>query len=79
MSVFWFLREIVFGVTYVLRVQYKMECRKKYFEGMGNGQMTPRGYLNFNSYVKHLLFWYSGQIEGDINLGGLGNLISFSR
>ncbi len=72
MSVFWFSREIVFGVTYVLRVQYKMERRKRYLEGTGNGQMTPHGYPNFNSYVKHLLFWYSGDIEGDINPGGAG-------
>ncbi len=47
--------EIVFGATYELRVKYKMECRNRYSEGRNGRQMTPRGYPNFNFYVKNLL------------------------
>jgi hypothetical protein len=48
-------------------------------EGTDNGQMTPHGYSNFNSYIKDLGFivfrgWTDGQtdrqMDGDINLGG---------
>jgi hypothetical protein len=31
-----------------------MGPRNKYFEGMEDGQMIPRGYRNSNSYVKNL-------------------------
>jgi hypothetical protein len=47
-------REIVFGVTYELRVKYKIGRRNRYTEGRNNRQMTPRGYRNFYSYVKNL-------------------------
>jgi hypothetical protein len=33
-SVFWLWQETVFGFTCVLRVQYMMERRNRYFEGM---------------------------------------------
>ncbi len=43
-----------------------------------DGQMTPRGYPNFNSYVKNLRFLVlptdgqrDGQMDRDINPGGL--------
>jgi hypothetical protein len=41
-----------FGVTDVLRVQYKMERMNRLLERMDNGQMTPRGYPNFNTHGK---------------------------
>jgi hypothetical protein len=49
---------MVFGFTSILRVSYNrymMGLRNSYFEGMEDGQMTQRGYPNFNSYVKNLL------------------------
>jgi hypothetical protein len=33
---------------FLLRVQYKMACRNRYLGGTEDGQMTPRGYPNFN-------------------------------
>jgi hypothetical protein len=36
-----------FGVTYKLRVKYKMGRRNRYSEGWNDRQMTPRGYPNF--------------------------------
>jgi hypothetical protein len=48
--------EIVFDVTYVLRVQCKMAYRNRYLEGTDNGQMTQCGYPTFNSYIKNLCF-----------------------
>ncbi len=47
-------REIVFSVTYELRLKYKMGCRNRYSEGRNPRQMTPRGNANLNSYVKNL-------------------------
>ena len=47
--------EIVFGATYELRVKYKMGRRNRYSEGRNDRRMTPRGYPNFNSYMKNLL------------------------
>jgi hypothetical protein len=34
--------------------RYIMGCRNRYSEGTEDGQMTPRGYPNINSYVKKL-------------------------
>jgi hypothetical protein len=51
-----------------------MGHRNMYFEGTEDGQMTPRGYPNFNSYVKNLhvlVFQTNGQTDRDINPGGL--------
>ncbi len=58
-------------------------------EGTDNGQMTPRGYPNFNSYVQNLRFLVfrmdgqrDGKTDGEMETlirGGLGNLIVFSR
>ncbi len=50
-SNFWLWQETVFGFTSILRVQYMMGCRNRYFEGMEDGQMTPYEYPNFNSYI----------------------------
>ncbi len=47
-------RDIIFGVTYELRVKYKIGQRNRYSEGRNDRQMTPRGYHNFKSYVKNL-------------------------
>jgi hypothetical protein len=47
-------REIVFGVTYELRVNYKIAHRNRYLEGRIDRQMTPRGNPYFNSYMKNL-------------------------
>jgi hypothetical protein len=38
--------------------------RDRYLEGMDNGQMTPCGNPNFNSYVTNLLFQTDGQTDG---------------
>jgi hypothetical protein len=43
-----------FVVTYKLRVKYKIGRRNRYLEGRNDRQMTPRGYPNFNSYMKNL-------------------------
>jgi hypothetical protein len=59
-------REIVFGVTYKLRVKYKIGRRNRYLEGRNDRQMTLRGYPNFNSYVKNLrvlVFITDGQMD----------------
>jgi hypothetical protein len=59
--------EIVFGVTYVLRVQYKMAHRNRYLEETEDGQITPRGYPNCNFIVKNLhflVFQTDGWTEG---------------
>jgi hypothetical protein len=66
-SVFWLWREMVFGYTSILRVQYMMAGRNRYFEGTEDGQqMTPCGYPTFNSYMKKIrvFVFITG---GDIN------------
>ncbi len=63
---------MVFGFTSLLRVQYMMARRNKYFEWMEDGQMTPRGNPNFNSYDKNLpilVFQSDGWMDGDNNPG----------
>jgi hypothetical protein len=50
-------QEIVFGVTYELRVKYKMGRRNRYSERRDNRQITPREYPNFNSYLKNLPYF----------------------
>ncbi len=47
-------REIVFGVTYKLRVKDKIVSKNRYSEGRNDRQMTPGGYPNLNSYLKNL-------------------------
>jgi hypothetical protein len=73
---FFFWRQgIVFDVTYKLQVHYKMECRNRYLKGRNNGQMNPRGYANFNSYNKNLLFVFimdRQMVDREINPGGAG-------
>ncbi len=49
--------EIGFGVTYKLRVKYKIGHRNRYLEGWNDRQMTPHEYPNFNSYLKNLCFF----------------------
>jgi hypothetical protein len=67
-----------------------MGHRNRYLEGRDNGQMTPRGYPSFNSYVENLRFLYSGQMDRGTDIGtdrgmetliwcGLGNLICSSK
>jgi hypothetical protein len=44
-----------------------MERRNRYFEGTEDGQMTPRVYPNFNSYIKNLhilVFQTDRQMDG---------------
>jgi hypothetical protein len=53
-SVFCLWQERVFGFTFVLRVQYIMAHRNRYFEWTEDRQMTPCGNPNFNSHVKYL-------------------------
>jgi hypothetical protein len=48
------IHTLIFGVTYKLRVKYKIGRRNRYLEGRKDRQMTPHGYPNFNSYVKNL-------------------------
>jgi hypothetical protein len=76
-SVFWLRREIVFDVTYKLRIQYNMGRRNRNLKVRDNGQMTPCGYSNFISYVKNLGFLYSSQTDRQTETliwCGLGNL-----
>jgi hypothetical protein len=64
-----------------LNPNFLLAHRKLYLEGMGDGQMTPRGYPDFNSYAKNLhvsIGKTDRQTDEDINLGG-GCLISSSR
>jgi hypothetical protein len=58
-----FRREIIFDVTYELRVKYKIGRRNRSSEGRNDRKMTPGEYPNFNSYVKIYLFWYSLQTD----------------
>jgi hypothetical protein len=60
---FWLWREIVFGFTSILRVQYMIACCNRYFEEMEDGQMTPRGCL------KSICF---GNPDGRRNISGVG-------
>jgi hypothetical protein len=63
-------------------VEPKFSSCTWYMEEMDDRQMTPRGYRKFNSYVKNLHFWYSGQMNRQTETlirGGLGNLIGSSR
>jgi hypothetical protein len=65
-SVFLLLQEMVFSFNSVLRVKYMIARRNRYSEGMVDGQMTPRGYPNFNFYVKNLcvlISWMDGQMD----------------
>jgi hypothetical protein len=48
-----------------------MARRNKYFECTEDGQMTPHGNPNFIPTLKIYVFWYSRQMDGDINPGGL--------
>jgi hypothetical protein len=73
-SVFWLWRERVFGLTSVIEVQYMMARRNRYFEAMEDGQMTPRGYPNFNSYIKNLLFCIPDR-QRNYSRGRLGNYV----
>jgi hypothetical protein len=57
-------QEMVFGFTSILRIQYMMGRRNRYFKGTEDGQMTPHGYPNFNSCVKNLcVFIFDGEIN----------------
>jgi hypothetical protein len=38
----------------LLKLNFFLVHRNRYLEGMDDGQKTPRGYLDFNSYVKIL-------------------------
>jgi hypothetical protein len=73
-SVFWLWREMVFGFTSILRVQYMMARRNRYFKGMEDGQMSPRGYPTFNSYIQNLYVLVSCT-DRDINLGAFRNYV----
>ncbi len=39
---------------FLLNPNFLLAHRNRYSEGMENGQKTPRGHPNFNSYVKNL-------------------------
>jgi hypothetical protein len=49
-------QEIVFGDTFVSRVQSKMAHWNRYLEKTMGIQMTQHGYPNFNTYIKTLCF-----------------------
>ncbi len=58
----WFL----FLLSYLEYNRYMMGCRNMYFEGTEDGEMTPHGYPNFNSYGKNLrvlVFRTDGQTD----------------
>jgi hypothetical protein len=62
--------EIVFGVTYKLRVKYKMGCRNRYSEGRNNRQMTPPGCPNLISCLKKSSCF--GILDGQRNQSSVG-------
>jgi hypothetical protein len=67
-SDFWLQWEMVFGFTSILRVKkmHMMGRRNRCFEGTEDGQMTPPGYPNFDSYIKNLrvlVFQTDGQTD----------------
>jgi hypothetical protein len=39
---------------FLLNPNFLLTHRNRYLEGMEDGQRTPRGHPNFNSYVKNL-------------------------
>jgi hypothetical protein len=52
-----------------------MAHRNRYLEGTDNGQMTPRGYPNFDSYIKKLRILVF-MTDREINPGGARTLIA---
>ncbi len=53
-------------LPYLEHNRYMMGCRNRYFKGTEDGQMTPCGYPNFNSYIKNLcvlVFQTDGQTD----------------
>ncbi len=55
------------GLTYVLfgvTPNFLLTCGNRYSEGTDDRQMILCGYPNFDSYVKYLRIWYSGQTDG---------------
>ncbi len=51
--------------------RYMVGCRNRYFDETEDGQMTPRGYpnFNFNSYIKNLrvlVFQTDEQTDGQM-------------
>jgi hypothetical protein len=51
---------------FLLNPNFLLAHRKRYSEGMDNGQKTPRGNPNFNFYVKNLrffVFWTDRQTD----------------
>jgi hypothetical protein len=76
-----------------LNPNFLLAHRNRYLEGMDDGQKTPHGHPDFNSYVKILCVFIDNRwMDGDINPGGLsalrssrliwcglGNLIGSSR
>jgi hypothetical protein len=69
----------------LLNLNFLLAHRNRYLEGADDRQITPRGYPNFNSYVKNLrvlLFqtdrWTDSQMDGrteKLIRGGLGKLL----
>jgi hypothetical protein len=52
-------------LLYLENNRYMMGRRNRYFKGMEDGQMTPLGHPNFNSYIKKIyVFWYSRHTNG---------------
>ncbi len=59
----------------MLHPNFLLAHRNRYSEGMDDGQKTPRGHPNFNSYVKNprvLVFRTDGRIARDIHSLRLG-------
>ncbi len=55
-----------FVQIFLLRPNFLLVHRNRYSEGMVDGQKTPRGHPDFNSYVKNLcdlVFWMDAQTE----------------
>jgi hypothetical protein len=59
-----------FSTNFSMNPDFLLVHRNRYSEGMDDGQMTPRGYSNFNSYIKNLhvlVLRMDEQIDGEIN------------
>ncbi len=61
-----------FVQIFLLNPNFLLIHRNRYSEGMDDGQKTPRGHPDFNSYMKILCVFkdnrqMDGQTDGEIN------------
>ncbi len=61
----------------MLNPNFLLAHRNRYWEGMDDGQKTPLGHPDVNSYVKFYMFSYGvdGRSDRQRNLSGVGWVI----